>query len=307
MKFDLISDFHVEHNVLYKDARTWREGDPVFYAWHKARKNPILVIAGDISNVHEVTMAVVDEAAAHYEQVIWCDGNHDHYAGYIDHTKYSLMQNMERYRVHAKRDNDNVTYLDGEETFQIEGTLFIGANGWYDFRYAHGYHPKQQYREWQQHSNDPVCIRFGKKNKPDKMADRQARQLVKLVEDAQEDDTVKEIVVVTHTVPHGKGLIRDVSHEWYPLNGAYGNMHMIKVRQADKKGKIKTWVFGHTHYLYDYFDGGIHYVANPRGYRGEKRMATHTPSNMVFRGIKEVDTEEPEVKSAFGEVEDDTN
>lgn len=300
MKFDLISDFHVEMNTAYKDTRNWKEGEPSFFAWHKARMNPVLVIAGDLSNNPIATMAIVEEAADYYDHVIWCDGNHDHYAGYLNPSKYNLTNNMERYRVQADRDLENVTYLDGETIVKFDGTMFIGANGWYDFRYAHGIHPRQQYREWQQHSNDPVCIRFGKKNKPDKMADRQARQLAKIVEDAQDDDSVKEIIVVTHTIPHKDGLIKDPTHGWYPLNGAYGNMHMTKVRLADTNNKIKTWCFGHTHWIYDYFANGVHYISNPRGYRGEKKWDKHTPNNAVFQGIREVDSEEPDIGSAFG-------
>ena len=303
MKFDLISDFHVEMNLNYSDTRSWQEGDPSFYAWHKSRKNPVLVMAGDLSNLSLTSMAIVEEAADHYDHVIWCDGNHEHYSGYLDHTRHSLIQNMERFRVQANRDLENVTYLDGETTVKFGKTLFIGANGWYDFRFAHGLHPKQQEREWRQHSNDPVCIRFGKKNRPEKMADRQARQLADLVAAAQDDDSIEEIVVVTHTVPHRDGLIKDPTHQWYNLNGAYGNMHMSKVRLADTKDKIKTWCFGHTHWIYDYFVNGLRYISNPRGYRGELKWAKHCPNNRVFTGIVEVDTCEPEIESAFGERE----
>ena len=50
MKFDLISDFHVEMNVMNKDTRTWKEDDPIFYAWDQDKKSDVLVIAGDTSN-----------------------------------------------------------------------------------------------------------------------------------------------------------------------------------------------------------------------------------------------------------------
>ncbi len=305
MKFDLISDFHVEMNVRYSDARTWKEGEPSFYAWHKARQSPILVMAGDLSNLSITSMAIVEEAADHYEHVIWCDGNHEHYSGYLDHTKHSLTQNMERFRVQANRDLENVTFLDGETWYRHEGTLFIGANGWYDFRAAASLHPKQQRREWHQHSNDPVCIRFGKKNRPEKLADTQAAMLVERVKEAQDDDQTKEIVVVTHTIPHLDATIKDVTHQWYNLNGAYMNMHMSKVWNADRKKKIKTWVFGHTHWLYDFFASDIRFVSNPRGYRGEMKWAKYTPTGMVHTGIKQIDTEEPDIGSVFGRPEKD--
>lgn len=305
MKFDLISDFHVEFNVMYSETIVYKDGEPAFFAWHKARKNPILVIAGDISNMTEVSMDIIEEAADYYEQVIWTDGNHEHYSGYKNHSKYSLTQNMEKARVQATRDLENVTYLDGETYIIQDGTMFVGANGWYDFKMAAGYHTKEQYRQWQRHSNDPVCIRFGKKNRPEKMADRQSTQIAKMVKDAQDDERVKEIVVVTHTIPHRDGMIKNPAHEWYPLNGAYGSSLMHRVRTADlSQKKIRAWVFGHTHYVYDFFHEGIHYVCNPRGYRGEMRWDKNTPSGLVFSGIKEVDTEELCIKSAFGEPDE---
>ena len=302
MKFDLISDFHVEFNVMWQDTNYWQDGDPLNFAWHKARKNPVLVMAGDTSNMMERSLAIIEEAADYYDLVIWTDGNHEHYMGYKDHTLWSLTHNMERARVHALRDVENVVYLDGETWYNLDGTLFVGANGWYDFTMTDGYHPKQVQREWREKSNDPHCIRFGKKNRPEKLAERQAEQIAKRVAEAQEDDSVKEIVVVTHTIPHKDALIKDKGNKWYPLNGAYGNRHMIKVRNADRPArKIRTWVFGHTHYLFDFFDDGIRYVSNPRGYRGESRHKDFTPHGVVFSGLKEVDTEEPDNGSAFGE------
>lgn len=291
-------------NIPYKATYMWKEGEPITFAWHKSRKNPILVIAGDSANGRDLSMGIVAEAAGYYDHVIWTDGNHEHYEGYLNHMTHSLTHNMEFFRVQSRK-LPNVTYLDGEASIQFGDTLFIGANGWYDFKMAHGIHTKQQYRAYQNGSNDPRNIRFGKKNKPDKMADRQSASIAKMVKEAQDNQDVKEIVVVTHTIPHRDALIKDPNHEWYPLNGAYGNSLMSRVRLADINRKIRTWVFGHTHWIYDYFDNGIHYVTNPRGYRGEMKHPKYTPNNMVFKGIIEVDTEEPDIKSAFGEVEDE--
>jgi hypothetical protein len=82
------------------------------------------------------------------------------------------------------------------------------------------------------------------------------------------------------------------------LNGAYGNAFMKYVWEADPAKKIKTWCFGHTHERRDFFEWGIHFVCNPRGYRGE--MKWH---GLGFEGIQSVDTQEPQIESAFGEVE----
>lgn len=302
MKFDLISDFHVEMNVAYKGTYLWKEGEPILYAWNKDRKSDVLVIAGDSANHHEDAAAVIIEAAQYYEHVVFVDGNHEHYSN--SRNGMSVMKDMEYFNTMFNARNrvvNNVTYLNGVKTWQTGSTRFIGACGWYDFSFAKGMHPKAQERAWRQDSNDPVCIRFGKKNRPQKLAERQAGQLKDLVLAAQDDSTVEEIVVITHTLPceTAFGTFMNPTHVFFPLNGAYGNAFMRYVWEADKAGKIKTWCFGHTHEKRDFFENGIHFMCNPRGYRGEKKW-----HGRGFNGIVQVDTEEPVIQSAFGEIEE---
>jgi len=301
VKFDLISDFHVEMNVAYQTTSVWQPGEPMFYAWHKDRKSDVLVIAGDTANQHDFTREIVIEAAEHYEHVVFVDGNHEHYSNYRN--GWTVLRDMEWFNSSFntnQRTVDNVTYLNSEHIFRIDKTLFIGENGWYNFTFARGLHFKDQWKVWQQQSNDPVCIRFGKKNKPHKLAERQMENLKAHVIAAQDDDAIEEIVVVTHTLPifTAFGHYGNPSHEFYPLNGAYGNEFMQYVWQADKANKIKTWCFGHTHERRDFFEHGIHFVCNPRGYRGEKKW-----HGLGFAGILEVDTEEENIDSAFGTIE----
>ena len=226
MKFDLISDFHVEMNVSFKTTRLWEQGDPIHYAWHNDRKSDLLVVAGDSANSHEFARDVIVEASKYYEHVVFVDGNHEHYSNYQN--GWTVLRDMEWFnRQFTWNDKivDNVTYLDGNNTFKIDKTLFIGVNGWYNFTFARGAHFKEQWRAWQNGSNDPVCIRFGKKNKPHKLARSQMDLLKNHVIAAQNDDTIDEIVVVTHTLPieSAFGQFGVPSHPFYPLNGAYGN------------------------------------------------------------------------------------
>lgn len=300
MKFDLISDFHVEFNVGYNTTPTWERGDPLHYAWHKDRKSDVLVIAGDTSNFHEHTRDIIVEAARFYEHVVFVDGNHDHYSN--RQNGWSVMRDMEwfnRQFTWNDRIVDNVTFLDGSNNLLVGTTLFIGANGWYNFRHSTGADPRAQERTWKRQSNDPVYIRFGKKNRPEKLARRQTDQLVEKVKLMQDYDAVEEIVVVTHTLPTERafGQFANPSHPFFPLNGAYCNNWMNQVWQADEAQKITTWCFGHTHERRDFFQDHVHFVCNPRGYRGEKRW--HDP----FNGIQQVDTQDV-MQSAFGEIED---
>ena len=145
------------------------------------------------------------------------------------------------------------------------------------------------------------ALRFGKKNKPHKLAERHMNLLKNHVIAAQDDDTIDEIVVITHTLPieSAFGQFGMPSHPFYPLNGAYGNELMCGVWLADEAKKIKVWCFGHTHEQRDYFENDIHFMCNPRGYRAEKKW-----HGLGFEGIKEIDTTDIHIRSAFGEVED---
>ena len=303
MKFDLISDFHVEMNDQWGKTRLYTPGDPLFFAWHKARNegSNILVMAGDTANVTSLARDVIVEAAQHYEHVVFVDGNHEHYHNFrTGSTVYRDEEWMHGMFTHRNRVVENATYLQGRVTYQIGRTRFIGANGWYNFAYSKGAHPKQQERDWRKASNDPTCIRFGKKHRPQKLARRDVDALKTLVQEAQTDDTVDEIVVVTHTLPTETALEQFASptHVFFPLNGAYVNNWMAEVVEADKAGKIKTWCFGHTHERRDFFENGIRYVCNPRGYHGEKKWG-----GRGFQRVEQIDTEERDTGSAFGEIE----
>lgn len=295
MKFDLASDLHCDMNTPYASLRPWRQGEPKYYAWHIDRKSDVLVIAGDTHNDIYEAVQIIQEASQYYDEVIFTDGNHEHYNNYIYEARHrplsSVVKDMDYLRDLAAR-HERLTYLDGDTTKLIDDTLFIGACGWYDFTMAVGVHPKEQLREWKQKSNDPRCCRFGKHNRPEKLARRQAEQLVQHVRAAQDDDKIAEIVVITHTVPHLKGLIQDRSHPWYPLNGAYGNGFMSRLWAADQASKIKVWCFGHTHERKDFVAEGIRFVCNPRGYQARR-----------FDGVLQIDTNEELIGSAFGPIE----
>ena len=301
MKFDLFSDFHVEMNTPNAFRDDFVTGMPHHYPWDEQRISDVLVLAGDTSNNHDSTLNVVVEASRHYEHVLFVDGNHDHYTNYQN--GWTVLKDMEWFCTQFNTRNkvvSNVTYLNGGDVAKVFGkTLFIGANGWYDFVFAYPDDFKTQWRTWQRGSNDPRCIRFGKKNKPHKLAQRQAEALQAQVIAAQDNDDIEEIVIVTHTMPTFRafGQFGNPSHPYYSLNGAYGNARMRTVWQADKAGKIKTWCFGHTHEVRDFFERGIRFVSNPRGYRGERGL------ERASTGIVQIDTQEPEVASAFGEVE----
>jgi predicted phosphodiesterase len=298
MKFDLVSDLHVDINTeLSPKERARYRKEKTYYPWREVRNegSDVLVIAGDTSNNPSITMDVVADAGDVYERVVFTDGNHEHYVGRSagDLTTSRNMSYMEG----VARVYENVTYLNGTWSFQIGNTLFVGACLWYDFKATKFYSREQEHSFWKGGSNDSKNIRFSQNSYPDKLGRRQIDAITDRVRVAQNDPGVIEIVVVSHTVPLVDFLVPPV-HDWYYLNGAYHHSESSRILEADTLGKIKVWCFGHTHEFFDEDRGRVRYVSNPRGYLTEKNRSRS------FTGPIQIDTSNPPPKSAFGEIDD---
>ena len=246
--FDLVSDLHIEHY------------DNRMIEWNP--KSDILIVAGDISNDMKLSCQKLKEIDC-YETILFVDGNHEHYFGRdIDSTNYKfLMATFET----------NVMFLNGLNYFfdMKSKTIFIGANGWYDFKSCEGIAQNKQKELWKKTINDARMIDFGDKQ-PEERAVEQAELLCSYVKDAQENDDIENIVVITHTVPHTKGVVGP-DHMYYNMNGGFHNTELHKVIDADTNKKIKHWVFGHTHFPKYFQYNDVWFWCNPRGYAHENQ------------------------------------
>jgi len=254
--FDFVSDLHVDINGY----------DGSFFDWKP--ESDILVIAGDCANDAELTCEVVKEAKRYYDYVIFTDGNHDHYRP----RKRSVNDNK---KILNSITGDGITYLDSGMII-IGGTLFVGANGWYDFNSYNKVTPQHQKGLWRSYMNDSRVIRFNEI--PEKMAYDQYRYINDIIVKTQYDPTIDNIVVVTHTIPMNELAVPDY-HQWAYLNGSYVNSHMRDVMD-NAHDKLKVWVYGHTHFHNDKVIDGVRFINNARGY------VQYKENN--FSGIKNV-------------------
>src|SRR5690606_20036475 len=124
--------------------------------------------------------------------------------------------------------------------YKINDTVFIGANGWYDWKIMEpAYSQKQSYYYWTQWMNDSRCIIYDKDAYdkfyagPAQLAKKQANRLAKMVEKYQDDETINNIVVVTHTAPLVQLLTIKNDIHWDGLTASFGNSQMKKVLQKD--------------------------------------------------------------------------
>ena len=268
MRFDLVSDVH--QDIGWRDLPV-RTGD-----------SETLVIAGDVGNRVEVTVAAVTALARVYRDVVFVDGNHEFYSsgGEIDGTRNRLQEAFPA----------NVHYLDREGPFRLGNTAFAGANGWYQFHEPSSGSFRAQSEWWSWRSNDARLVFPG--GDPQQALERweeSKRTLFDQLECARNDPAVEHVVVVTHSVPHSGGL-RD---GYVPAsNGSYYNGLFEEAKKAGGGllGKTRVWCYGHTHHpalFRDRISGAdVWFAANPRGYRHERHNARRN------RTI-EVDVENP--------------
>lgn len=85
----------------------------------------------------------------------------------------------------------------------------------------------------------------------------------------------RNILVVTHHAPSltGTSAPEHVNNPWTP---AFATDLLPRLNT----GRVKTWVFGHTHHTTELFSDGIHLIANQRGYvlPGSRLMTTQEPA-----------------------------
>ena len=248
--FDFVSDLHVEH---------W---DNQMIDWNP--KSAILIVAGDISNSPlksaDCLMQIREEA---YDKILFVDGNHEHYNGVPVDVNCDTIKNRLWPKMIQVLDDDSESY------WFYNGTLFIGCNGWYNFKSCEGMRQSKQKALWHKTINDARMINFGI-IQPEDRAIRHADSLVDKVERAQDNEEVKRIVVVTHTIPVERGVVGP-THPFYTMNGGFHNTEMERVMDVDVKKKVKHWVFGHTHFVREFTYRDVHFYCFPRGYKEEWR------------------------------------
>lgn len=250
MKFDILSDVHQ---------------DGGWGTYPKTGNNSTLVLAGDLYNGHVGAVKVLHYFAKYYETILYVDGNHEFYGSgaYIP-----IQDNMKRVRdIILRTKPSNVHYLSEEGPWTgPDGVAFVGVNGWYDFN-APGAPRHEQIDSWLRGNNDSRMV-FGRDSgEAHKSFMLDLQNLVNQLRTTYTDDNVKNVVVVTHSLPTHKVL-----HPRFPVasNGSFLNGHADNDDLNDVMYKVNTWIFGHTHDRWNINHKGIQFISNPRGYLGEE-------------------------------------
>lgn len=280
MKFDLMSDLHVDLSPSYK------------LDYSSMATSSVAVVAGDISNDPDTTILELDRIATAYDRVLFVDGNHEHYDNH-DETRRRpdrMPEWVYAYLWDAFKGHPKVTYLgSGITPVVIDRTAFVGANSWYDFNW--GFIKRETCIEnWYGKMNDSKWANIDHEWVMNE-CQYQTQNIINTVDLLNDIPEVDDIVIVTHTIPIESGVYyHPTNMTWNALNGCYLNSMM----RAAHKGKVRAHCFGHTHKKQLFTVDGIDFVCNPRGYQGEPGFTNWEPFQVDLGSFK---------GSAFGEIE----
>lgn len=309
---EVISDLHIEsHKEI---LRAIKEGK-----WpYPPPEAETLIIAGDIANSMPLAAKTCHAAASVYRDVFWIDGNHEHYSGGQDLNRLhqglralgqspgvapghasrtvGLDENLLRFHqalrglgkapgtVHAPRTVGEAVRL------RLEDTCILGLNAWYSLT-APGALVEQCKKWWEANLTDAKLINFAAGSVRNRNA-RGVRRVCKaqgdvLIREIQKEEALNassRVCIVTHAPPDAR-FLRPPSYFQSPpeSQGSFHNGLLKRVSEA-VKGKINTWVYGHTHdpLEADTHHMGIRFIANPQGYGALERPAHYGPRKFLL-------------------------
>ena len=214
-------------------------------------KNEYLIVAGDICDDLNESINYLNKISVHYKKIIFVDGNHEHVNVYPNLYTKDYIAN--------KITNNKIIYLPSKP-YIIKNTMFIGCCGWWDYDNQNKKSIKDSsdyFKDWIPHFKETENSEFI--HNVMKKADEEYRSMISTLEKYKDDDSIKNIIIVTHTLP-------DIKYsENKSITDNSASQFNSKMNNLFKYNKISKWIFGHTHCGWEEKKNGIHFICNPRG------------------------------------------
>lgn len=249
ISFDLISDLHLE---------SWPKSD-----WQGIATSPFCIVAGDVTQDYALLESTLEQLSEQYQAVLYIDGNEEHKRNW-----HSLGENFQDL-AQITQSLEDVVYLQ-DNVVILNGVAVVGTNGWWTWDFDPAADTEQS-QLWFQHQYGCNAVTAATVTQ---MAHTDAMYLANSIARLQTHVDVRQIIVVTHTVPRAQLIEHDIdlvsSHKF----NLAGNSLMQHVLAKDTERKVKTWCFGHYHGSVDTVIDGVRYVNNCRG-RGNTQYCQH--------------------------------
>lgn len=254
--FDICSDLHIDQ---------WDPKIPNKYPCGLIRDIPLnliksttdvsnyLIVAGDVSDNIDITIEYLNELSNYYEKILFVDGNHESVHKYpVLHSTEYIYERIKQFK------NDKIVYLP-KNHFKINRYVFLGCCGWWDYCNKNINKIEENlsyFDDWIPHFN-----RNNNKQFIDSVIEKSEEEFDELkrwINIYENDNTIDNIIIVTHTVPNiyfCKNTDSSTEH----------NTKFSEFFEKNKYRKISHWIFGHLHDQFENEIDGIKLVANPRG------------------------------------------
>lgn len=276
--FDICSDLHIDQWDLKLKPEFPCGLVKNFPLKLKKSHGNILIIAGDISDKLDLSINYMNKLSKYYKKILFTDGNHEHVEKYPN--LYS--QNEINKRIN-ENNNSKIVYLP-KNPYILDDTVFIGCCGWWDYCNDDPVEIKKStkyFKDWHPHFTEEQCLSFIKNVSSN--AKEQFKTLKSSIEKYDKMKSIKNIIIVTHTIPTSRYFAGDdISTE---LNSNFNKFFSTgeKRNNNPKKGleKVTHWIFGHVHEHYEDHYDGMQLICNPRG-----RPEDHDREIYKFKTVK---------------------
>ena len=256
-KIDFVSDLHIEmwdpiYKIKYPCGNI--KNYPLNMDIFERSESRFLIVGGDISDDLELTIDKLSEISNFYDKVLFIDGNHEHVNKIPMNYEKKYIQDL----VNEKNKTlDNKLHYLSSAPYKIGSTLIVGKCGWWDYN---GWDDKtikedtdNYFKDWinvSEENSSSYCYNCMLNAKKD------YKDLKEILEAYEDDNSVENIVVVTHTVP------LEIFAKKFNMS-TIGNTEICKL--LSNSSKINYWLFGHNHTEYNYKLNDVHFISNPRG------------------------------------------
>lgn len=274
-RVQIMSDLHLEVGQQYQ-------------AFDFPVAGRLLILAGDIGRLidYEEYKTFLERQVARFAKVLLVPGNHEFFGLSYEEGISKAKQLSQEPTLEAK-----LVLLDREVWIdEMTGSIIMGCTLWSSI-------PDSAKAVVESKINDYKKIDGWSVDKHNQMHAEDAAWLISELQSlsnaskANHQQQGRNILVVTHHAPSltGTSAPEHVNNPWTPAFAT----DLLPRLNTDK---VKTWVFGHTHYTTELFSNGVHLVANQRGYvfPGSKPNTAQDPSKWSWTRRPERSKFDPE-------------
>lgn len=250
MKLGILSDLHVDLNDRGK-----RRIIPGLCSILREERVQVLLIAGDLANNYQITLQTLYEIEQlSGVQCLFVPGNHDIWnLKYPDQSAWDIYQALQAFPGNLARGPHHLS----------KDWVVIGDIGWYDYSFGH---PRFTVEEFDN-------MEFNEMLWQDKLFARWDRPTIEVsnyfytkLKRQLEEHQDKQIIFLTHVVPHVQFIVHSAYEMWHYFNGFLGSK---AYGELVTQYPVQYAVFGHVHYRKRKEIDGITFICNSFGYTRE--------------------------------------